>query len=38
MFFGLVAVLGTQFVQSGRVTWVGLACAIAVRSLSTALK
>ncbi|MDV2474588.1 1,4-dihydroxy-2-naphthoate polyprenyltransferase [Rhodococcus zopfii] len=37
VFFGLVAVLGTQFVQAGRVTWVGLACAIAVGSLSTAV-
>jgi len=37
VFFGLVAVLGTQFVQDGRVTWAGLACAVAVGSLSTAV-
>ncbi|MBH0118587.1 1,4-dihydroxy-2-naphthoate polyprenyltransferase [Rhodococcus sp. HM1] len=37
VFFGLVAVLGTQFVQAGRVTWAGLACAVAVGSLSTAV-
>ncbi|WP_330184673.1 1,4-dihydroxy-2-naphthoate polyprenyltransferase [Nocardia sp. NBC_01503] len=37
VFFGLVAVLGTQFVQAGRVDWVGLACAIAVGSFSSAV-
>ncbi|WHU45961.1 1,4-dihydroxy-2-naphthoate polyprenyltransferase [Gordonia sp. L191] len=36
-FFGLVAVLGTQYVTSGRVDWVGLVCAIAVGSISTAV-
>lgn len=37
VFFGLVAVLGTQFVQAGRVDWVGLACAVAVGSFSSAV-
>ena len=37
VFFGLVAVLGTQFTQSLRVDWVGLAAAIAVGSLSSAV-
>ncbi|MGC4934385.1 1,4-dihydroxy-2-naphthoate polyprenyltransferase [Gordonia sp. DT30] len=36
-FFGLVAVLGTQFVASGRVDWVGLVCAIAIGAISTAV-
>lgn len=36
-FFGPVAVLGTQFVTSGRVDWVGLVCAVAVGALSTAV-
>lgn len=34
IFFGLVAVMGTQFTQLGRLTWVGLLCAIAVGSMS----
>lgn len=34
IFFGLVAVMGTQFTQLGRITWVGLLCAIAVGSMS----
>ncbi|MFD3812710.1 1,4-dihydroxy-2-naphthoate polyprenyltransferase [Rhodococcus sp. NPDC058639] len=37
VFFGLVAVLGTQFVQAGRVDWTGLACAVAVGSFSSAV-
>ena len=37
VFFGLVAVLGTQFVQAGRIDWVGLVCAIAVGSFSSAV-
>ncbi|WP_405486315.1 1,4-dihydroxy-2-naphthoate polyprenyltransferase [Nocardia sp. NBC_00511] len=37
VFFGLVAVLGTEFVQAGRADWVGLACAIAVGSFSSAV-
>lgn len=34
VFFGLVAVLGTEYTQAGAVSWVGLACAIAVGSIS----
>ncbi|QNE88860.1 1,4-dihydroxy-2-naphthoate polyprenyltransferase [Corynebacterium incognita] len=34
VFFGLVAVLGTQFTQAGRVTWVGLALAVGVGAMS----
>ncbi|OAK52314.1 1,4-dihydroxy-2-naphthoate polyprenyltransferase [Rhodococcoides kyotonense] len=37
VFFGLVAVLGTQFVQADRVDWVGLVAAIAVGSFSSAV-
>ncbi|EOM77176.1 1,4-dihydroxy-2-naphthoate octaprenyltransferase [Rhodococcus rhodnii LMG 5362] len=37
VFFGLVAVLGTQFVQAERIDWAGLACAIAVGSFSSAV-
>ncbi|UGQ42793.1 1,4-dihydroxy-2-naphthoate polyprenyltransferase [Rhodococcus aetherivorans] len=37
VFFGLVAVLGTQFVQAGRADLVGLACAVAVGSFSSAV-
>ncbi|GAB91021.1 1,4-dihydroxy-2-naphthoate polyprenyltransferase [Gordonia rhizosphera] len=37
VFFGLVAVLGTQYVVSDRVDWVGLVCAVAVGSISTAV-
>jgi 1,4-dihydroxy-2-naphthoate octaprenyltransferase len=36
-FFGLVAVLGTQYTQALRVDWVGLALAIATGSLSSAV-
>lgn len=37
VFFGLVAVLGTQFVQAERVDWVGVVAAIAVGSYSSAV-
>ncbi|KZF04348.1 MAG: 1,4-dihydroxy-2-naphthoate polyprenyltransferase [Rhodococcus sp. (in: high G+C Gram-positive bacteria)] len=37
VFFGLVAVLGTQFVQAGRVDWAGLVAAVAVGSFSSAV-
>ncbi|MEU1983529.1 1,4-dihydroxy-2-naphthoate polyprenyltransferase [Nocardia sp. NPDC019395] len=37
VFFGLVAVLGTEFVQAGRVDWAGLALAIGVGSFSSAV-
>ncbi|MFD0000330.1 1,4-dihydroxy-2-naphthoate polyprenyltransferase [Nocardia sp. NPDC127526] len=37
VFFGLVAVLGTQYVQAGKVDWAGLVCAIAVGSFSSAV-
>lgn len=35
VFFGLVAVLGTQFVAAGSVDWIGAGCAVAVGSLSS---
>ncbi|MCL2532994.1 MAG: 1,4-dihydroxy-2-naphthoate polyprenyltransferase [Nocardiaceae bacterium] len=37
VFFGLVAVLGTEFVQADRVEWAGLVAAIAVGSYSSAV-
>ncbi|MFD1814990.1 1,4-dihydroxy-2-naphthoate polyprenyltransferase [Rhodococcus gannanensis] len=37
VFFGLVAVLGTQFVQADRVDWAGLVSAIAIGSFSSAV-
>ena len=37
VFFGLIAVLGTQYTQAGWVDWVGLALAVAVGSLSSAV-
>ncbi|TQF68643.1 1,4-dihydroxy-2-naphthoate polyprenyltransferase [Rhodococcus spelaei] len=37
VFFGLVAVCGTQFVQAERVDWVGVVAAIAVGSFSSAV-
>lgn len=37
VFFGLVAVLGTQYTQALRVDWVGLASAVAMGSLSSAV-
>jgi 1,4-dihydroxy-2-naphthoate polyprenyltransferase len=37
VFFGLVAVLGTQYTQALRVDWVGLAAAVAMGALSSAV-
>ncbi|CAJ1493752.1 1,4-dihydroxy-2-naphthoate polyprenyltransferase [[Mycobacterium] kokjensenii] len=37
VFFGLVAVLGTQYTQAGRVDWVGGALAIGIGALSSAV-
>lgn len=37
VFFGLVAVCGTEFVQSGRIDWVGGVCAVAVGCFSSAV-
>jgi 1,4-dihydroxy-2-naphthoate octaprenyltransferase len=37
VFFGLVAVLGTQYTQAGGVDWVGLALAAGIGSLSSAV-
>lgn len=37
VFFGLIAVLGTQFVQAETVDWAGLAAAVAVGSFSSAV-
>lgn len=37
VFFGLVAVLGTEFVQAGRIEWAGIATAVAVGSFSSAV-
>lgn len=37
VFFGLVAVLGTQYTQALRVDWVGLALAVAMGALSSAV-
>ncbi len=37
VFFGLVAVLGTQYVQAGTVTWAGVAGAVALGSFSAAV-
>lgn len=37
VFFGLVAVLGTEFTQSGSISWRGALLAIAVGSLSSAV-
>ncbi|MPZ83908.1 MAG: 1,4-dihydroxy-2-naphthoate polyprenyltransferase [Actinophytocola sp.] len=37
VFFGLVAVLGTQYVQAGRVTWLGVAGAVALGAFSAAV-
>ncbi|ANE03164.1 1,4-dihydroxy-2-naphthoate polyprenyltransferase [Corynebacterium crudilactis] len=34
IFFGLVAVMGTQFTQTGFISWVGLAAAVGVGSMS----
>ncbi|MBC6446468.1 1,4-dihydroxy-2-naphthoate polyprenyltransferase [Actinokineospora xionganensis] len=37
LFFGLVAVLGTQYIQAGTVSWAGLACAVSMGSFSAAV-
>jgi 1,4-dihydroxy-2-naphthoate octaprenyltransferase len=37
VFFGLVAVLGTEYVQAGTVTWAGVAGAVALGSFSAAV-
>jgi 1,4-dihydroxy-2-naphthoate octaprenyltransferase len=37
VFFGLVAVLGTQYVQAEKIDWVGLLCAVAIGSYSSAV-
>lgn len=37
VFFGLVAVLGTQYTQALRVDWVGLALAVGIGALSSAV-
>ena len=37
VFFGLVAVLGTQYTQTLRVDWVGAALAVATGALSSAV-
>ena len=37
VFFGLVAVLGTQYVQALRVDWVGVVLAVATGALSSAV-
>jgi 1,4-dihydroxy-2-naphthoate octaprenyltransferase len=37
VFFGLAGVLGTVYVQAGRISWAALACAIAVGCFSTAV-
>ena len=37
VFFGLVAVLGTQYTQALRIDWVGAALAVAMGSLSSAV-
>lgn len=37
IFFGLVAVCGTQFVQADRITWQGLAVAVGIGAISAAV-
>ncbi|WP_167454932.1 1,4-dihydroxy-2-naphthoate polyprenyltransferase [Amycolatopsis kentuckyensis] len=37
VFFGLAGVLGTVYVQAGRVSWAAVACAVAVGCFSTAV-
>ena len=37
VFFGLVAVLGTQYVQALRIDWVGIVLAVSIGSLSSAV-
>ena len=37
IFFGLVAVLGTQYTQVGNISWVGVGCAVGVGAISAAI-
>ncbi len=37
VFFGLVAVLGTEFVQRGEVSWLGLATSLSIGSISASV-
>ena len=37
VFFGLVAVLGTEYTQAGRITWTGLALAVGIGGMSAAV-
>ena len=37
VFFGLVAVCGTEYTQAGRVTWVGVTCAVSIGCFSAAV-
>ena len=37
VFFGLVAVLGTQYTQVGTISWVGVGCAVGVGAISAAI-
>ncbi|MDO5032401.1 1,4-dihydroxy-2-naphthoate polyprenyltransferase [Corynebacterium sp.] len=37
IFFGLIAVLGTEFTQAGRISWTGLALAVGVGGMSSAV-
>ncbi|AKK04703.1 1,4-dihydroxy-2-naphthoate prenyltransferase [Corynebacterium mustelae] len=37
IFFGLIAVLGTEFTQAGLITWVGVLCAVAIGALSASV-
>lgn len=37
IFFGLVAVLGTEFTQTGRISWVGVTMAVAVGAISSSV-
>ncbi|AWB81180.1 1,4-dihydroxy-2-naphthoate polyprenyltransferase [Corynebacterium yudongzhengii] len=37
IFFGLVAVMGTQYTQAGTVTWVGFAAAVAIGAISASV-
>ena len=37
VFFGLVAVLGTEFSQAGRISWMGVVGAVAIGSISAAV-
>ncbi|QAU53214.1 1,4-dihydroxy-2-naphthoate octaprenyltransferase [Corynebacterium pelargi] len=37
VFFGLVAVLGTEYTQAGAISWVGLGLAVAIGAMSSAV-